>query len=176
MQKIIFLMIAFLLLMPFIGIQAEEEKTAQTIDVYIFTQTGCQYCAKAKELLETLQETEYPEIKVHEFDMKANPKYVKKFDEFNTAYDISPSGVPVTFIGNKSVQGWKENELRQLIEFYHLPTNEYPNPQQIVDDFLKENPDKAPADAPRSPKETLGWVVLGVIVVGGGIFIINKAF
>ncbi len=172
MKKIFFF--GFLLVFMF-AISSATQAAESPMDIYIFTQNGCPHCANILSQLETLKQNEYPQIVIHDFDMKADPKYVTKFNEFNYAYKISPQGIPVTFIGAKAIEGESENEISQAVEFYNLPVNEYPDPQLFVKTYLENNP-LPENEQPQSGQENIGWIVIGVIIVGGVIFVVNKVF
>lgn len=171
MKKILCL-IFLILFLPLFGLSAAEKTT----EVYIFTQQGCPYCAKAMALLDEMKKSDYPEINVNEFDMKVHPKYVKKYQEFASAYKISPTGVPVTYVGPKAIIGFEETSLRQAIESCHLPISDCVNPNDYVAEQLKNLPTINQTNSSGTPQEIVGWVILGILVVGGGVLIINKFF
>ena len=169
-KLIVIFFLAFFL--PLFSAQAEQAP----MDVYIFTQTGCPHCAKALSLLEELKNNGYPEIVVHEFDMKAEPTQVKKLIQFANVYKADARKVPVLFIGTKAISGFLENSIKEALEYYHLPVNSYPNPQNIVDEYYKTHPDPIMPAADTAQTAIIGWMVLGVVVVGGGVVVVNKFF
>lgn len=171
MKKIHWL-ILLMLLAPLFNVLAADKTT----EVYIFTQKGCPYCAKAMALLDEMKKNDYPEINVNEFDLKVHPKYVKKYLEFATAYNINPDGVPVIYIGPKTIIGFQETSIREAIETCHLPISNCLNPNDYVTEQLKNLPSVPDSNNSNSSKTIIGWVVLGVLVVGGGALVINKFF
>ncbi|MEK7159197.1 MAG: glutaredoxin domain-containing protein [Patescibacteria group bacterium] len=171
-MKKIYWLIILVMFLPLFNVSATEKTT----EVYIFTQQGCPHCANALALLDEMKSSDYPEIVVDEFDMKVQPKYVKKYQEFATAYNINPTGVPVLYIGPKTIIGFQETEIRQALESCHLPISNCINPNDYVAEQLKSLPAIPNSTNPNSPQAMVGWVVLGILVVGGGIVIVNKFF
>lgn len=171
-MKKIYWLVLLMLLTPLFNLLAADKTT----EIYIFTQKGCPYCAKALALFDEMKKGDYSEINVNEFDMKVYPKYVKKYQEFANAYKISPTGVPVTYIGPKAIVGFEETSLRQAIEFCHLPISDCVNPNDFVAEQLKNLPAGDQTNSSGTPQEIVGWVVLGLLVVGGGVLIVNKFF
>jgi len=171
MKKIYWLLLLFMF-SPLLSASAAEKTT----EVYIFTQKGCPHCANALALLDEMKSDGYPEIVVNEFDMKVQPKYVKKYQEFATAYNINPNGVPVIYIGPKTIIGFQETSIREAIETCHLPISSCVNPNDYVTEQLKNLPLTSTSANPNSSSAIVGWVVLGILVIGGGALIVNKFF
>lgn len=163
---------ALSLFLPFFLVQAE----LKPMNIHIFTQTGCPHCASAISLLENMKNNGYPEIVINEFDMKANHDHIKKLLLFANAYQADPRTVPLIFIGDKHISGYLENSLREAIEYYHLPVNNYPDPQNIVDEYYQSHPVQSEQPAGNTKTEIVGWVVIGAIILGGGVILINKFF
>jgi glutaredoxin len=171
MKKVYWLVFLFMFL-PLFNVSAAEKTT----EVYIFTQKGCPHCANALALLDEMKTGDYPEIVVKEFDMKVQPKYVKKYQEFATAYNINPTGVPVIYIGQKTIIGFQESSIREAIETCHLPISNCVNPNDYVTEQLKNLPAIPVSNNINSSQSIVGWVVLVILVVGGGALIVNKFF
>lgn len=175
-NKVIFILLfsCFFTFLPTSTIIAAD--TEKTIDVYTFTQQGCQYCAKILSLLETLKQ-DYPEIKVHEFDLKTNPEYFPKFQEFASVYEVGISTVPTTFIGEKAILGYRENDVSNAIEFCSLPVNDCVNPEKFVKKELEtrdyyNNKNNPPVTS--NGRSILGWVVAIILVVFFGFILVIK--
>ena len=165
MKKILILLI-IALFVPFFSVSAADKD----LDVYIFTSTGCQYCAQMLSHLEELKETTYPNLKVHEFDLRADPNNYEAFSNYQRAYNITADGVPVTFIGNKVIKGNLPNEVDVALE--NCNDNDCVNPETIVEDYIKSNPT---AEQTASKEKTLmGWIVIGVVLVGGGVLLLSR--
>jgi len=171
MKKIIFLL--FLFLLPLNFVQAEE--AAKKIDIYIFTQQGCQYCAKVKTYLDELKKTDYPGLVVHEFDIRTNPEYVQDYIKYAIAYNVySPNmGVPISYVGEKAVEGAVLTDLRGIIEICNI--KECKNPETVIKEYFEQHPE-ANSKIPNSTNATIwGWAILGVIIIGSGLLIYKLA-
>jgi hypothetical protein len=153
------------------GVQAEEQKP---IKIYAFTQQGCPYCAQLISFLETQKNGDYPQIQVEEFDLKNNPGFIPKFNEFARAFGTDTNSIPKTFIGDKIIDGFRETELRSRLEYCSLPVNDCGDSEKIVKEKLANLDDTKTQS--NSSEETLGWVVIGVIVVAAGGFLFYKIF
>jgi glutaredoxin len=179
MKKIIFTILAgILFISPITTLAAPDAETPtlapKTIDVYIFTQQGCIHCATVKTFLDELKQKDYPGLVVHEFDLRTNPKYFKKYLEFGVAYNnIDPNGsVPVTYVGEKFVRGAALTDIRGIIEICNI--KECKNPQTLVDEYLKANPNVAAQTSESSNKFAIGIIFIVIAVVAGIVIFINK--
>lgn len=171
MKKIIYLLALFFLCVG-IGASAQDKK----VDVYVFSQQGCPYCAKTLTLLDELKSKDYPELKIHEYDMKEHPEYINKFAEFAKAYDADINKVPTTFINKTAISGFRESDFRQMVEYCHLPVNNCVDPAKFVQEKLSQ-PTPVTETKPftnTARPEVIGWIFIGGIVIGGAIFIFNK--
>lgn len=166
-MKKILVALLFLILTPFLAANAEED----TLPVYIFTQTGCPYCAQTLKHLEEVKESTYPELEVIDYDLRQNPGFVQKFSQYQKAYSTYADGVPVTFIGNKVIKGYLPNEIDVALAECKNNTN-CVNPEEVVEKYLEENPD-AQQEASKE-KTVMGWVVIGVVIVGGAVLLLSR--
>lgn len=145
------------------------------MDIFVFTQQGCSHCAKILSFLDTMKSSEFPEIAVHEFDLKQEPKYFALFQDFATAYGTTTAAVPTTFIGAKFVVGDNENELRNALEFYKVPVHDYKNPELFVKEKLAElGKQPAPVQPQSKTEKIIGWIFISAIVIGAGTFVFKK--
>ena len=171
MKKLIIFIILFIVFVPLAG----QANNSSEIKVHIFTQKGCPHCAEALSLLDKLQETN-GDLTVQEYDLVTNPKYYEKFQQFAWAYNVSTNSVPITFVGNKVIKGFNKEKIEQAIENCSLPVVNCPDAASIVAEELDKAEENPLTDAPIDTKNNIvGWIVIGVIVIGGGIIIINKA-
>lgn len=172
MRLSIILISAVILFALAVPAMAQDKAT----DVYVFSQQGCPYCAKTLTLLEELKSKDYPELKIHEYDMKEHPDYANKFIEFAKAYGADINKVPTTFINKTAIAGFRESDLRQMVEYCHLPVNTCVDPAKFVQEKLSQPTpvqDEKPFTNTARP-EVIGWILIGGLVVGGAIFIFNK--
>ena len=168
MKKTIYLFVLILLTFGFLQpVLAQNDK----MDIFIFTQKGCTYCAQAIELLNKLKNTDYPNIEIHEYDLVQNPKSYKKLVDFSNAYQISTQTVPLIFISDKAIDGFQETNIRSLIDYNYNNLENYQNPE----DFVKENLNNNPNNPNNSNTESyVGWIVLVVLGIGVVAFVVYK--
>jgi len=172
MRPTIIIIAAILLCSFAVPTMAQDKVT----DVYVFSQQGCPYCAKTLSLLEELKSKDYPELKIHEYDMKEHPEYFNKFTEFAKAYNADINKVPTTFINKTAISGFHESDFRQMVEYCHLPVNTCVDPAKFVQEKLSQ-PTPVTETKPftnTARPEVIGWIFIGGIVIGGAIFIFNK--
>jgi glutaredoxin len=165
MKKLLLLLIVALFV-PFLSVSAADKD----LEVYIFTSTGCQYCAQMLSHLDELKETTYPNLKVNEFDLRADPSNYDTFRNYQRAYSTTADGVPVTFIGNKVIKGNLPNEVD--VALAECNENECLNPETIVEDYIKANPTSEQTAS--KEKSLMGWIVIGVVVVGGVVLLLSR--
>lgn len=169
MKKTIGLAVLILLFIPVSFSQAQKK----ALPVYIFTSQGCPHCAKAKAFIETAKQNQYPEINMLEFDLKTNPEYVGKYIEFAQAYGLAPKGVPITYIGDKVIEGDQLDKIQNALE--NCQIHACPDPDQLVKDYLVAHPITNKTNTATSPKEIIGWIIIiGAIVGGVGLIILKK--
>ena len=147
---------------------AKAESNKISIDV--FTQTGCQYCAKTMEHLATLKKEKYPEMIITEYDIRRDPTYYQTFVDYKHAYGSTADGTPVTFIGKKVIQGELLEEIDAAIETCSQQFCD--SPADIVAAYVKDHPTAEQQKA--NDKTIIGWVIIGVVVVGGGILLLSR--
>ncbi len=92
-----------------IGKPSQENKTI----IYLFWGEGCHSCEEIKPFLEEMK-VKYPGLEVKDYEIfnsKENKELLlKMLDEHNSRF----SGVPVTFIGDKKFQGFRETVKEEL--------------------------------------------------------------
>lgn len=168
MKKTLALMAILFFLIPFIA-QADQT-AAKEIPVYIFTQQGCPHCAAILALLDELKNNSYSGIKIYEFDLKAHPEYFSAYQKMAAAYGIDANQVPITYIGGRAIIGEQESTIREAVEYCSLPINECVNPGKYLENILPN----LDVNASQSKIKFIGWLVIGAIIIGGGIFIAAK--
>ena len=77
--------------------------------LYLFWGDGCPHCEKEKEFLEDLHKR-YPDIEMRWFEVWEHPKYAKLVDTIRKAAGIKTASVPMTFIGNWNIVGFRSAE------------------------------------------------------------------
>lgn len=168
MKKIFIALTLALMLLPFFPTKAADNP----LEVYIFTETGCPYCAKTLSHLEDLKKSTYPNMVVTDFDLRRDPKYFPKYQNFAKAYKLTADAVPMTYIGDKGMKGAVLDQIDSALQI--CKTQQCQNPDQFVTQYLKDNPGVATPDT-ASGKSVVGYVILGLIVVAGIVIYINKA-
>jgi glutaredoxin len=166
-----FLMVTLLLLvgLSFTPIQAAEVSDKQ-LDVFIFTSTGCPFCAKAIDHLEKVKQSTYPNLEINEFDLRKNPTFYEMYTDYANAYSMDTDSVPVTYIGEVATKGFDADRIDFALN--KCATGECPNPGEIVTQYLKDNPRQN--DSGDKSRTIFGWVIVGALIVGGGLILLNR--
>lgn len=96
---------------------SENKKTAESkkvVILYFFWGEGCPYCLKQKLFLSSLKK-KYPELEIKDYEVWHNQAPRDLLMTMAKSYGINPSGVPVTFIGDRSFVGFND-EIASKIE------------------------------------------------------------
>jgi glutaredoxin len=143
-------------------------------DVVIFTRQGCPHCAAIKAELENLKANTYHQMTITEYDLVLQPDKLSKYIEFANAYNLYDAELPVpmTYIGDKGIKGQFENEVADAVQACTIKA--CVKPDDFVAQYLKDHPVTQPVTSSGS-KSIIGWIVIGVIVVGGVVIFINKS-
>jgi glutaredoxin len=166
-MKKILILITFIILF---GLTNPAWSADNKISVRIFTQTSCAYCATTMAHLNQLKKEKYPNLEITEYDIRRDPSYYQLFNDYRRAYGSDADGTPVTFIGNKVIQGELLAQIDTAIEECTLQNCE--DPANVVAKFIKENPSSEQKQA--QDKKIIGWIVIGVVLTGGGILLLSK--
>lgn len=83
--------------------------------LYFFWGDGCPHCAKEKEFLSVLKK-KYPQLEIKDYEVWYNLASRQLLLTMSKSYNINPSGVPVTFIGDKAFIGFSEKTASQIEE------------------------------------------------------------
>lgn len=75
------------------------------ICLYFFWGQGCPHCAEEKPFLEELKK-KYPNLEIYDFEVYYHPENVEFWKQVCERYNTRPSGVPMTFVGNKAFIGF----------------------------------------------------------------------
>lgn len=92
------------------GFPAESE-TITTI--HFFWGKGCPHCERGKTFLSGLK-TRYPEIEIREYEVWHNRENAMLLVRLADVYGFKPSGVPVTFIGDRYIFGFSEQSAAEI--------------------------------------------------------------
>ncbi len=109
--------------------------TDEIVNIYLFWGDGCPHCEEERPFLRTLNESTYKgRLAIHEFEVwydQDNSDYATKFAE---AYDKTPSGVPMTYIGPNFYSGFDESYKDLFMEAIDAEIENGPvNPLDIVE-------------------------------------------
>jgi thiol-disulfide isomerase/thioredoxin len=91
--------------------QADNE-----VVIYFFWGDGCPHCAKAKPVLEGLA-TQYPSVKLYEFEIYYNEDNQKLFSDMGAVYGIEPRYVPTILIGDMVWEGYTDEFSQEITSF-----------------------------------------------------------
>jgi len=86
----------------------EIEDNPEKIAIYFFWGDGCPHCATQKTYMDEL-ERKYSEVEVKSYETWKNSDNVAVFQNIARRYEITPQGVPTTFIGDKHWVGFNDN-------------------------------------------------------------------
>lgn len=84
--------------------------------IYFFWGDGCPHCAKAKPVLEGLA-TQYPSVKLYEFEIYYNEDNQKLFSEMGVVYGIEPRYVPTILIGEMVWEGYADEFAQEITSY-----------------------------------------------------------
>lgn len=94
---------------------AENKKS---VVLYLFWGDGCPHCAKEKEFLSSIKK-KYPKLEIKDYEVWSNPASRELLITMSKSYGINPTGVPITFVGDKGIVGFNEevaNQIEQTIK------------------------------------------------------------
>lgn len=111
LKKFIFLILIAVL---FLFISSASGKDKKPVLLYLFWAEGCPYCAKEKIFLSDLKK-KYSSLQIKDYEVSL-PASIELLRTMSKAYNINPTGVPVTFIGNKAFIGFSEKTASQIEE------------------------------------------------------------
>lgn len=110
-KKIIYLfLLCFVLLPNFTNAQVNN------INAYFFYGDGCPHCAEEKELLFYLSKTEYPNLKLHEYEIYNNRENILLLQDISEQLNVRVDGVPFLVIGDEYFIGYSDTITRDSIK------------------------------------------------------------
>jgi cytochrome c biogenesis protein CcdA/glutaredoxin len=115
-----------------------------TISATYFYGDGCEHCEKVKPLITSLQE-KYPELHLEMLEVYHNASSQQKFVEMNRQYNISNSGIPVIFIGDRILVG--ETEIKNHFEERILAEKERYASCNTTTTMASSSPENCPTTA-----------------------------
>jgi thiol-disulfide isomerase/thioredoxin len=77
--------------------------------LYLFWGDGCPHCEEEKEFLKLLQQ-QYPELEMRWFEVWDHPEFGKLADAMRKVYKEKIAAVPMTFIGDRVIIGFRSYE------------------------------------------------------------------
>ncbi len=108
------LIIFTLILLLFVFVSSGYCKDKKPVILYLFWAEGCPHCAKEKIFLSDLKK-KYPSLQIKDYEVSI-PASIEFLKTLSKAYNITPTGVPVTFVGNKALIGFSEKIASQIEE------------------------------------------------------------
>ncbi len=110
MKKIKISLLLFLIIIP-MKVKAENNM----VNMYLFYGDGCPHCAALEEALDEIK-GEYPNLKVHMFEVWKNPNNGKLMNKAANLLGAKVTGVPFAVIGTRTFVGYSETLTRGQIE------------------------------------------------------------
>lgn len=77
--------------------------------LYLFWGEGCPHCEEEKEFLKLLYQ-HYPELEMRWFEIWDYPEFAKLADTMREAFGEKITSVPMTFIGDRAIIGFRSYE------------------------------------------------------------------
>lgn len=104
--------------LPDIKLSKDSKKRAETVVIYFFEGTGCQFCEKEKIFLNEMK-SKYKWLQVKQYEVWHNRENAILMSKMLNVYGIKPQGVPVTFIGERVFIGFSDQikaDIKDAIE------------------------------------------------------------
>ncbi|PIR94456.1 hypothetical protein COT97_01210 [Candidatus Falkowbacteria bacterium CG10_big_fil_rev_8_21_14_0_10_39_11] len=157
----------FFLLLGFLAVTFTLVNAAPTkeIEVVMFVGEGCPHCAKLKEAFSSLQQSDFPQARLIEYEVYHNTDNQLLFAQYGKVFGVRTDGVPITFIGNEVIDGENVEALRdELKKCSQVPC---PTPTQLFEEKKKDldltEVNTTPAN--QDNYTAIGWVVIIMIVL-----------
>lgn len=84
------------------------------LDVVFFNGRGCPHCAQTETLLGQLQD-EHPGLTVHSYEVYFDDDNRDLMFEFGRVYGVEVTGVPMLYVGNAVISGYRPEEIVSTI-------------------------------------------------------------
>ncbi|MBI5072177.1 hypothetical protein HZB93_04850 [Candidatus Falkowbacteria bacterium] len=134
------------------------------VELYFFEGQGCPHCARMASYLEGLK-VDYPNLTVHDFEVYFNKENQELFQRMAAAYGSDSNGVPMIFIGDDVVVGENYEKLKSAVE--KCSTEICVSPLYKLETSDANNNSNQPAVPGTNQNEMVGWIVIGIIILGG---------
>lgn len=120
LKTTLFFLTLIFLLTPFF-VNAQDEKVVNKVNLYFFYSQTCPHCQAEAFFLSHLKQEYKDKIQIYAFEVTENKGNVKLFQKFGQVYQADISGVPMTFIGERYVSGYYNDEytgaeIKNLVE------------------------------------------------------------
>lgn len=109
--KIVVMMCAMLMVCCFVSTRICQTAAAAEPRpiLYLFWGNGCPHCEDEKEFLKLMRQR-YPQLEMRYFEVWDHPEFAKLADTLRQAYKQQSASVPMTFIGEWSLIGFRSFE------------------------------------------------------------------
>lgn len=116
MKKIIYVIVAILLIFPF-GVRASEKE----MNIHLFYGKECPHCEDLMDFLDGYLE-EKPNVKLYKYEVWHNKTNQKRLSDVQELLGVKGNGVPYLVIGNQVVTGYyakyTNQKIKDLINYY----------------------------------------------------------
>ncbi|MCS7214852.1 MAG: glutaredoxin domain-containing protein [Thermodesulfovibrio sp.] len=106
-NKICIILVLIFIFSLIFSIKSSIAENKKSVILYFFWAEGCPYCEKQKKFLDTLKK-KYPRLEIKDYEVYYTPASRELLMTMAKSYGIKPTGVPVTFIGDKSFIGFDQ--------------------------------------------------------------------
>lgn len=103
-RPVLFMLLVSCLILPLVS---QEASASGHPILYLFWGQGCPHCEKEREFLQELR-LQFPQLEVRTFDTWSHPEFDVLADALRSAYGVQRTGVPLTFIGEWTVTGFRD--------------------------------------------------------------------
>ena len=175
MNKNIFLFALLLVLAGLFGSAVIASAQHLSIDIYFFKSDSCPYCKKMSEVIEAAK-LDYPDLQVHEYDIVHDATGRDLLSDLAKAYKVNVSGVPMIFVGDSVIHGYKEEQLKaELKKCYQngcISPTEKINNEIINTNKPSDQNESEDTNSGESGYGYAGWlVIIGIVVVIGLVIV-----
>ena len=91
------------------------DSNKEAMNVYLFWGDGCLHCEHVKELFSEIEDEYGKFYNLIEYEVWNNEENELLRSQFGEVLNETPSAVPYLVIGNKSITGYKEEAIKELI-------------------------------------------------------------
>jgi glutaredoxin len=101
-------MVAAAFMLITVSIPAAHAESPPQVTAYIFWQSGCPYCAAAKNTLEEIRETSQAAVRIDTIELDGSPATDKFYETVLRRFQVDQAVVPIVVIGERHFVGYAD--------------------------------------------------------------------